>query len=165
MRITANILTSLRFILAPIVMWLVLADERAAASSVYAVAVVTDILDGYLARRSKILPSYGPTFDAFADFSLFYLTTIALAITGQGFWLLVGATVSVVYLVPVLGTIRKNKGGLTVPHLDTGLLAASVHVTVITHIVGWHYAQFLVLPLFLVALMYGRRYLTFARKA
>jgi len=163
MRIAANILTTLRFILAPIVMWLILADERAAALSVYAVAIVTDILDGYLARRSKIMPSYGPTFDALADCSLFYLPIIALAITGRGFWLLVGATISVAYLVPVLVIIRKKKGGLTIPRLDTGLLATSVHMTIIAHIVGWEYAQFLVLPLFLVALMYGRRYLTFAR--
>ena len=129
MRITANILTTLRFILAPIVMWLILADKTVAALSVYAVAIVTDILDGYLARSSKIIPSYGPTFDALADCSLFYLPIIALAIAGRGFWLLVGATVSVAYLVPVLGIIRKNKGGLAIPRLDTGLLAASVHVT------------------------------------
>jgi len=165
MRRTADILTTLRFILAPIVMWLILADERAAALSVYAVAVVTDILDGYLARKGKVIPSYGPTFDALADCSLFYLPIVALAIAGRGFWLLVGATVSVVYLIPVLGIIRKKKGGLTIPRLDTGLLATSVHMTIIAHIVGWQYAQFLVLPLFLVAIMYGYRYLAFARNA
>jgi len=165
MRITANILTALRFILAPIVMWLILVDERAAALSVYAAAIVTDILDGYLARRSKVIPSYGPTFDALADCSLFYLPIIGLYIAGRGFWLMVGATISVVCLVPVLGIIWKKKGGLTIPRLDTGLLAASVHMTVIAHIVGWEYAQFLVLPAFVVALMYGYRYMTFARNA
>ena len=165
MRRTADTLTTLRFVLAPIVMWLILADERAAALSFYGAAIVTDILDGYLARKSKVIPSYGPTFDVLADMSLFYLPITALAIAGRGFWLLVGATISVAYLVPVLAIIRKKKGGLTIPRLDTALLATSVHTTVIAHIVGWEYAQFLVLPLFLVALMYGYRYVMFARNA
>lgn len=165
MRRTADILTTIRFILAAIVMWLILADEKAMALSVYAAAILTDILDGYLARRSQVLASYGPTYDALADMTLFYLPIIALAIAGRGFWLLAGATVSVVFLIPVLAIIRKKKGGLLIPRLDTALLAASVHTTVIAHIAGWQYAQFLVLPLLLVALLYGHRYLVFARNA
>jgi phosphatidylglycerophosphate synthase len=165
MRRTADILTASRFALASIVMWLILADERVGALSVYAVAIATDIADGYLARKSRNIPSYGPTFDALADCSLFYLPIVALYIAGRGFWLLVGATISVVYIVPLLAIIRKKNGGLSIPRLDTGLLAASVHTTVIAHIVGWEYAQFLVLPLFLVGLLYGYRYLAFARNA
>ena len=165
MRRAANVLTALRFVLATIVMWLILADERVAALSVYAAAIATDILDGYLARKSKVIPSYGPTFDALADMSLFYLPIIALYIMGRGLWLLVGATASMVYLVPVLALIRKKNGGLLIPRLDTALLATSVHTTVVAHIVGWQYAQFLVLPLFLVALLYGYRYLAYARNA
>ena len=165
MRRTADILTTLRFILAPIVMWLILSDQKAAALSVYIAAIATDIADGHLARRSKVMPSYGPTFDALADMSLFYLPIIALYIVGRGFWLLVGATVSVASLVPVLALIRMKKGGILIPRLDTALLATSVHTTVIAHIVGWQYAQFLVLPLFLVALLYGYRYLAYARNA
>jgi cardiolipin synthase len=165
MRPTADTLTTLRFVLSPIVMWLILADERAAALSFYGAAIVTDILDGYLARKSKVIPSYGPTFDVLADMSLFYLPITALAIAGRGFWLLVGATISVAYLVPVLAIIRKKKGGLTIPRLDTALLATSVHTTVIAHIVGWQYAQFLVLPLFVGALIYVYRYVMFPRNA
>jgi cardiolipin synthase len=161
----ADVLTTLRFILAPIVMWLILAENTAAALTVYFLAIFTDVLDGYLARRSLSIPSYGPTFDALADMSLFYLPIMALYIAGRGCWLLVVATLSVAYLVPLLVIIRKKKGGLLIPRLDTGLLAACVHTTVIAHIVGWEYAQFLVLPAFLVALMYGYRYVMFARNA
>jgi CDP-diacylglycerol---glycerol-3-phosphate 3-phosphatidyltransferase len=165
MRRTADTLTTLRFVLSPIVMWLILADERAAALSFYGAAIVTDILDGCLARKSKVITSHGPTFDALADMSLLYLPIIALAIAGRGFWLLVGATISVAYLVPVLAIIRKKKGGLTIPLLAKALLATSVHTTVIAHIVGWQYAQFLVLPLFVGALIYVYRYVMFPRNA
>jgi len=45
MRPTADTLTTLRFVLSPIVMWLILADEKTAALTFYGAAIVTDILD------------------------------------------------------------------------------------------------------------------------
>ena len=160
---TADSLTALRLVTVPIVMWLILSDKVVAALCIYAVALATDILDGYFARRSKVIVSYGPTFDALADLSLFYGTILALAIRGEAFWLLVGGLVSIAGLVPILGLISKKKGGLIIPRLDTSLLAFSVHTTIVAHIIRWRYAEMLLPLLLIVGLYYGYKYFAFAR--
>jgi phosphatidylglycerophosphate synthase len=159
----ADILTALRVILTPVVMWLVFSDQAVAAVCVFAAGSMTDVLDGYSARRSGAATAYGPTFDALADFTLVYGTTLALAIRGEAFWLLVVALASIAYLIPVIGIISKKVGGLTVPHLDTALLAVSVHSTIMAHIVGWRYAEVLLAIAFFVAIFYAAKYIAFAR--
>ncbi len=160
----ADILTALRFILTPIVMWLVFSDQAVAAVCVFAAGSMTDVLDGLCARRSKRESPYGPTFDGLADFTLVYGTTLALAIRGEAFWLMVVALVSIAYLIPVISLISRKLGGLMIPHLDTALLAVSVHSTIMAHIVGWRYAEVLLVAAVLVALYYAAKYLAFARR-
>jgi len=143
-------------------MWLIISDQVAAALCVYAWAIATDLLDGYFARRSSVIVSYGSTFDASADMALFFGPIVALAIRGEALWLLVGGIIALVALVPIFGLIAKRKRGFHIPRLDTGLLAFSVHTTIVVHILGWRYAQWLVPCLFLIGLFYARRYLAFA---
>jgi len=159
----ADILTALRLVLAPIVIWLVLSGQEVAALCVFATGSITDVLDGYFARRSKAAAPYGPTFDALADFTLVYGTTLALAMRGEGFWLLVVALISIVYLIPVIGLISRKLGSLSIPHLDTALLAIAVHSTIMVHIVGWKYSEILLAAAFFVALYYAGKYVAFAR--
>ncbi len=161
----ADALTALRYVCTPLVMWLIFSDNMPAAVSVYALALVTDILDGYVARRSGALSSYGATFDGLADIFLVYGTIIALAIKGDGFWLMVGGIVGIAYLLPVLSLIRSRRKGPTIPHLDTGLLAVVVHATLLAHIVGWVHAELLLPFLALVLLYYARKYVDYARTA
>lgn len=160
---TADIFTTIRLLCVPIVMWLILSGQTAAALGVYAAALVTDILDGYFARKDGPEVSYGPTFDALTDITLVYGTVLALAIRGEAFWLLVGGLIALAYLIPLFGFIAKRNGGLTIPHLNNGLLALAVHTAVIVHIAGWSYAQWVLPFAFLMLLIYGRRYYAFAR--
>jgi cardiolipin synthase len=162
---TADVFTALRVATVPVVMWLIISDQVAAALCVYAWAMVTDLLDGYFARRSSVTVSYGSTFDASADMTLFFGPIIALAIRGEALWLLVGAIIAVVCLALIFGLIAKRRGGFHIPRLDTGLLAVSVHTTIVVHILGWQYAQWLVPCLFIIGLFYARRYLAFAFNA
>ncbi len=74
----ADALTVVRYVCTPIVMWLIFSSNVALALCVYALALATDILDGYFARRSGVIPSYGATFDGLADIFLVYGTVIAL---------------------------------------------------------------------------------------
>ena len=160
----ADILTALRFVLTPVVMWLVFSDQAVAALCVFAAGSLTDVLDGLLARRVKRESPYGPTFDGLADFTLVYGTTLALAIRGEAFWLMVVALVSIAYLIPVISLISRRLGGLMIPHLDTALLAIAVHSTIMAHIVGWRYAEVLLVAAVFVALYYAGKYLAFARR-
>ena len=159
----ADVLTTVRYVCTPIVVWLILSDETAAALCVYALALVTDIFDGYFARRSGVLSSYGATFDGIADILLVYGTISALVVRGGAFWLLVGAIVGAAYLVPVFGLIAFKRKGPTVPHLKTSLLAVAVHTTIIAHIVGWPHAEILLPFLLVVLLYYAHKYVAYAR--
>lgn len=77
--------TSLRLLLAPVVMALVFAGEDAeiVAAVVFAAAAVTDILDGYLARRWEITTALGAFLDTTADKLLVSFALIALLAEGR----------------------------------------------------------------------------------
>ncbi len=65
-----NILTLLRIALIPVMVILLLSPSREAgfwAAAVFAVASVTDWLDGYLARRMQIVTTFGKFLDPIAD--------------------------------------------------------------------------------------------------
>lgn len=65
-----NILTLLRIALIPVIAALLLSPSREAgfwAAAVFAVASVTDWLDGYLARRMEIVTTFGKFLDPIAD--------------------------------------------------------------------------------------------------
>ncbi|HTG81157.1 MAG TPA: CDP-diacylglycerol--glycerol-3-phosphate 3-phosphatidyltransferase [Geobacteraceae bacterium] len=65
-----NILTLLRIALIPLMSVLLLSSSREAgfwAAAVFAVASVTDWLDGYLARRMQIVTTFGKFLDPIAD--------------------------------------------------------------------------------------------------
>jgi CDP-diacylglycerol--glycerol-3-phosphate 3-phosphatidyltransferase len=65
-----NILTMLRIALIPVLAVLLMSPSREAAfwaAAVFAVASVTDWLDGYLARRMEIVTTFGKFLDPIAD--------------------------------------------------------------------------------------------------
>jgi CDP-diacylglycerol--glycerol-3-phosphate 3-phosphatidyltransferase len=65
-----NILTMLRIALIPVLAFLLMSPSRSAAfwaAAVFAVASVTDWLDGYLARRMEIVTTFGKFLDPIAD--------------------------------------------------------------------------------------------------
>ena len=62
-----NKLTMLRIILVPVVMALLLSGHNFIATVVFAVASITDFLDGYLARKYNLVSSFGKIMDPLAD--------------------------------------------------------------------------------------------------
>jgi len=59
--------TGVRLVLAPVVMGLTMAHQELAAGVVFAVAALTDYLDGYLARRWRVSTATGSFLDTTAD--------------------------------------------------------------------------------------------------
>ena len=157
----ADVLTASRVIAAPIVIWLIFANETLAAFYLFAVAAITDLLDGYFARRSKKTTSYGATFDGLADIFLLILTGVALLIKGEGLSLFVVGVIGLALTAPVLWLISRKKGRPTVPHFDTNILAAFVYPTVMAYIIGWQYALPLLLVTFAVGLYTYRKYVVY----
>ncbi|MHB8554801.1 MAG: CDP-diacylglycerol--glycerol-3-phosphate 3-phosphatidyltransferase, partial [Candidatus Dormibacteria bacterium] len=79
--------TGLRLVLAPVVMGLLMAGMDLAAGVLFAVAALTDYLDGYLARRWRVSTATGSFLDTTADKVLVTAALIALvAVSRTSAW-------------------------------------------------------------------------------
>lgn len=118
-----NALTLLRLICVPIFIWLYLAsaDSMAmgwAAGIVFLGAALTDIVDGYLARRDGLVTNFGKIADPIADKLLTGSALIALSSEGAIAWwitiLIIGREVFITALrfyVIRRGVIPASRGG------------------------------------------------------
>ncbi len=159
----ADVMTSLRIAITPVIIWLVLHDEKLIAYYLFAAGAVTDTLDGYFARRSKKKVTYGANFDALADF-FFGFTTIFAVVYVSHAWMLLAVTLTGIgFWTPIIILISRKSGTLDIPHLETNLLAAAIYPTVMAYIIGWRYAGFVLLFAFLVMLHYMWKYIVFVR--
>ena len=149
----ADVLTASRIIATPIVIWLIVVDERLAAYYLFAAAAITDHLDGYFARRSQKIATYGDTFDGLADFFLIFGTLIALFIKGDlGFWAGAVTLIAIAFMTPVVILVSRKRGRFTLPHDNMNIVAAAVYPAIMTYIIGWQYAWVLLLVVFLVGM-------------
>ena len=99
-----NVLTILRMILIPVFVVLFFRGHKMAALGVFCAASLTDMLDGYLARKLNQITDFGKLFDPLAD-KLMVLTVMVC----QTFWgplpLVAVLIVAVKELVMVLGGV------------------------------------------------------------
>ena len=99
-----NVLTIIRIILIPVFVVLFFKGQKIAALCVFCAASLTDMLDGYLARRLNQITDFGKLFDPLAD-KLMVLTVMVC----QTFWgplpLVAVIIVAVKELVMVLGGV------------------------------------------------------------
>ena len=159
----ADIMTSLRIIMTPVIIWLLLHDERVVAYYLFAAGAITDTLDGYFARRSKKKVTYGHNFDALADF-FFGFTTIFVVVYVLKAWpLLIVTLTGIAFFTPIIILISRKAGILDIPHLETNLLAAAVYPTVMTYIIGWQYSWILLLFTAFVMIHYMWKYIVYVR--
>ncbi|XP_006459268.1 hypothetical protein AGABI2DRAFT_191269 [Agaricus bisporus var. bisporus H97] len=75
-----NLLTSSRILSCPVLGWSILADNYHLATGILVYAGLTDLIDGYLARRYKMSSVLGTILDPAADKILMTTLTITLAI-------------------------------------------------------------------------------------
>jgi CDP-diacylglycerol--glycerol-3-phosphate 3-phosphatidyltransferase len=86
-----NALTAFRIVLVPVFAWMLLAHPddpqwRLATAGVFTVAILTDSLDGYLARRHNLVTKFGKLADPIADKALTGTALICLSIIGELWW-------------------------------------------------------------------------------
>ena len=88
----ANLLTMLRIVLVPVfvVVFFVAGAEnpwwRVGAFAVFAIAMMTDYVDGYLARRLGLVTDFGKIADPIADKALMAAAMISLSVVGELYW-------------------------------------------------------------------------------
>ena len=81
-----NIISVARLLLAPVLVLLVLADDRPAAyiaAAVFVIGAATDGLDGYLARRHQATTRLGQWLDPLADKALVAAAIVTLTALGR----------------------------------------------------------------------------------
>jgi|SRR5437667_3080349 len=79
MRHVPNILTLIRLGLIPVMAYYLLLQAYAMALLIFLVAALTDLADGYIARRFKLTSSFGATLDPIADKLSMLVATVLLA--------------------------------------------------------------------------------------
>ena len=99
-----NALTALRILMVPFFGWALLVDGgnsagwRWVAYALFALAAITDKIDGDLARKHNLVTNFGKIADPIADKALTGMAFIGLSIIGELWW-----WVTVVVLVRELG--------------------------------------------------------------
>jgi CDP-diacylglycerol--glycerol-3-phosphate 3-phosphatidyltransferase len=86
-----NALTALRIVAVPLFGWMLLAHPhepgwRLATTGVFAGAILTDYLDGYLARKHNLITPFGKLADPIADKALTGMAFVGLSIIGELWW-------------------------------------------------------------------------------
>jgi CDP-diacylglycerol---glycerol-3-phosphate 3-phosphatidyltransferase len=99
-----NAITIVRILCAPVFLWMLLADAgdggplRWWAAALFVVAIATDGVDGYLARRYEIVTDLGKLLDPIADKALTGVAFVGLSLLGELPW-----WITVVVLVREVG--------------------------------------------------------------
>src|ERR687897_3284227 len=133
-----NALTALRILLVPVFGWMLLAhpDEagwRLATAGTFIAAILTDLLDGYLARKHNLVTPFGKLADPIADKALTGMAFVGLSIIGELWWWVTivvlvrewGITLMRVWLIRTGVVMPAGQGGklkTTVQTLALGLL-------------------------------------------
>ncbi len=100
-----NVLTMIRLLLVPVfvvVYFRTAAEPKYAALAVFAAASLTDMLDGFLARKLNQITDFGKLFDPLADKLMVLTALVCQALTGVFPWAAV-IVVACKELVMVLG--------------------------------------------------------------
>ncbi|MCU7822608.1 CDP-diacylglycerol--glycerol-3-phosphate 3-phosphatidyltransferase [Kitasatospora sp. DSM 101779] len=88
----ANVLTMIRLLLVPVFVLLLFADGghdpkwRSVAWASFAIAMITDVFDGELARRKGLITDFGKIADPIADKAIMGAALIGLSILGDLPW-------------------------------------------------------------------------------
>ncbi|MGC5035106.1 CDP-diacylglycerol--glycerol-3-phosphate 3-phosphatidyltransferase [Streptomyces sp. DT190] len=141
----ANLLTMLRLILVPAFVALMLADGgydpawRSLAWAAFAIAMITDLFDGHLARAYNLVTDFGKIADPIADKAIMGAALICLSALGDLPWWVTGVILGrelgitlLRFLVIRYGVIPASRGG-KLKTLTQGV-AVGMYVLALT---GW----------------------------
>jgi len=136
----ANAVSVVRLLAIPVFLWLVIEDRLLIAFVLLVVAVLTDFVDGMIARRMNEITKLGQFLDPFADRLFIAATVIALAIQDVVPWWFVIAVMLRDALLGIGGVVMARYGAATLPVKWWGKVAT--------------FAMLVVLPLFLLGAVF-----------
>lgn len=137
----ANVISVVRLMAIPVFLYLVIKDRLFTAFVLLVVAVLTDFVDGLVARRMNQITKLGQFLDPFADRLFIAATVIALAIQDVVPWWFVVAVMLRDALLGIGGIVMSRYGAGTLPVKWWGKVST--------------FGLLFVLPLFLLATLIG----------
>lgn len=80
-----NLLSAYRLGVSPVILWAIATGRRSLFFTLVCVSLVTDILDGWIARRFHLETEFGARLDSLADDITFFLAFLGLVILDRDF--------------------------------------------------------------------------------
>ncbi|GAA1966541.1 CDP-alcohol phosphatidyltransferase family protein [Agromyces allii] len=118
-----NLLSMLRLLLVPFFLWAVVVGEYVTALVVLVAASLTDLLDGYLARRLDQITRLGQLLDPAADRLYIFAALVGLAANSLVPWWIVIVIVARDVILLILGVVLANHGYGPLPVHQLGKVA------------------------------------------
>lgn len=142
MRHIPNILSCIRILLVGVFVYLFLETHYVASVIVYVISFLTDLLDGYLARRNNWTSPLGKVLDPLAD-KLLLVAVLACFFISDSIpkWILIVVAVEEFIMILISAILYFKK---VIVYADwfgkitTGIFAAAIVLTFV-HIIGEHY--------------------------
>ena len=134
-----NALTLLRLLLIPVFIWLMFTDRMMPALYVFVFASLTDIADGWIARRYNLITDFGKLFDPLADKLMVLSVMASMAIKGIAPWSAI-IVLLVKELLMMLGGVLLLRKKIVVYSMPIG--KAAQFVTVAALVLCFFHEQF-----------------------
>lgn len=132
-----NVLTMLRIALLPAVVWRFLKGDSEGALFFYIIAMLTDAVDGFIARRFNQITAFGKLLDPIAD-KLSLLTLIGLFVTDGQIpgWILIVILIKEAALV--IGSVVAFKRGIIVYAMPIGKVTTVTFIlSIVARFLSW----------------------------
>lgn len=132
-----NILTTCRLVLVPIFAYLVLgAKNLPAASLVFVLSGITDVVDGYIARHFNMVSNFGKVYDPFVDKLMQITAVVCLAMAEIiPVWIILVVLVKELAMIVIGGVLYLKK--IVVYSHWYGKAATVVFYTIIFVMILW----------------------------
>ena len=132
-----NTLTILRLLAIPAFVWAYFNDHRVAALIIFVAASLTDLLDGYLARKLNQITDFGKLADPLADKLMLIALLFCLAFTGYAPWPML-AVIALKELYMMIGGLLMLKRRVVVYSNLLGKVATATFMVALALVFPWH---------------------------
>ena len=106
-----NILTTIRLILVPVFAYFLVGCENySMAAVVFVLSGITDIADGFIARKYNMISNFGKIYDPFVDKLMQITAVVSLAVVDLiPFWVIAVVAIKEITMIIIGGILYLNK--------------------------------------------------------
>lgn len=159
-----NTLTVLRLIACPVIVYLILSSKNIAALILFIAALITDLADGYIARKYKMETIFGKIVDPFADKILYACVLFpALIINNLQAWIWFFAALTLILIIGYKFFVKKELSVTNIGRMfivvESILLMIMIY-GIVNKIVLSLFAAMIIIP----AVYYSKKYFDVGKK-